>query len=244
MNLRVLFVVILVFSLVLINACRTINVTYKPNEWQQGFTMDIPPFKRTCYINGETDWIYIFKFEDKHKSHEKCLFISYPYGSISVYPILLNKLIEKQYGDTLFEYQISDDSLTIYRKLKTMHFPEYSWDYTCQNGEIKTFYREGNPNNLFYEKLFYEKVGIQNDIYNIDTMSIRPLYPPDTVIYAGTDSNLAWKSIEIVGKIIVGYINVPLKEKRRFNKCLSTIREIDSISLDTDTFVKKFLNLE
>lgn len=243
MNSRALFIGILVFSLLLINACRTINVTYKPNEWQQGFAMDIPPYKRMGYINGGTDWIYIFKFKNERKANGKCLFIAYPYGSISPYPILLNNLIEKQYGDSLFDYQICDDG-HVYKQLKTMCFPKYTWSYSCKNGEIKSFSREGNPNNLFYEKLFYEKVGLHYDIYNIDLSSLRPLYTADTVIYTGVDSNLAWKSIEIVGTIMVGYINVPLKEKRKFDRCLSTIHAIDSISLEVDDFVKQILRVE
>ena len=81
-----------------------------------------------------------------------------------------------------------------------------------------------------------------HETFNIDTSSIKLLYQPDTLVYEGVDGNSSWRSIEIVGKIIVGYLNVPLKEKRKFDKCLSTIKEIDIISLETDSIVKSFLS--
>ena len=97
--------------------------------------------------------------------------------------------------------------------------------------------------DIFFKKMFFEQLGLHNETFNFDPSSIKLLYRPDTLVYEGTDSNNhAWKSIDVVGKIIVGYLNVPLKEKQKFDKYLYTIKEIDTVSLETDDIVRGFLN--
>lgn len=217
------------------NGCKTISITYKPNEWQQGFSMDIPTYKKVSYINGENDWIYIFRYDNIKDG--KLIFVSYSYSSLSPYYYLLNEKIEKQYGDSVF---VTNENGYKYLKRKEQHI-EYTYNYRCDNGNVKIASGHGNPKDVLYEKMFFERLGLHHETYNIDTSSIQLLYQPDTLVYEGVDGDSSWKSIEIVGKIIVGYINVPLKEKRKFDKYLSTIKEIDRISLETDTIVKSFL---
>lgn len=221
----------------LCNSCKTmVNIIYKPDECRQGFSVDIPAYKKVGYINGESDWIYIFRYDDLKDG--KLFFISYSYSSISVYQFLLNEKIEKCYGDSVFI--ICENG---YKYLKD-HEEEmkFTYNYQCKNGDIKTVSGHGNPNDVIFTKLFLEQKGVSHETLNIDTSSIILHYRPDTLVYEGRDSDYVWKSIEIVGKIVVGYLNVPIKEKRLFDKCLSTVKEIDDISLETDIIVKTFLS--
>lgn len=219
------------------NSCKTmVNITYKPDECRQGFSIDIPTYKKVSYINGENDWIYIFRYDDLKDG--KMFFVSYSYSSISVYQIFLNEKIKKCYGDSVFI--ICENG---YKYLKA-HEKEmkYTYNYQCHDGEVKTASGYGNPNDVIFTKLYLEQKGVTHETLNIDTSSIILHYKPDTLVFEGRDSNYVWKSIEIVGKIVVGYLNVPVKEKRLFDKCLSTVKEIDNISLETDIIVKTFLS--
>lgn len=232
------FLMGLLFFLFLENGCRTVSVVYKPNEWQQGFSMHVPVYKTIDYINGETDWAYIFRYDDLKDG--KLIFISYSYSTIDVYQLLsLNEKIEEAYGDSVFVINESG-----YKCLKDLHRKlEFTYTYYDGNGNIATATRQGNPMDIFFEKMFFEQLGLHHVTYNIDSSSIKLLYEPGTLVYEGTDSNNhAWKSVDIVGKIIVGYLNVPLKEKQKFDKYLYTIKEMDKVSLEIDDIVRDFLN--
>lgn len=227
-----------ILFLFLENGCRTISVVYKPNEWQQGFSMHIPTCKTIGYINGETDWVYIFRYDDFKDG--KLIFISYSYSTLSVYHLLsLYEKIEEAYGDSVFV--INENG---YKCLKDLARKlEFTYDYYDGNGNVATAIGQGNPMDIFFKKMFFEQLGLHNETFNFDPSSIKLLYRPDTLVYEGTDSNNhAWKSIDVVGKIIVGYLNVPLKEKQKFDKYLYTIKEIDTVSLETDDIVRGFLN--
>ncbi len=143
----------------------------------------------------------------KYDSHTSKVKLRIPSNYVKHYL----SIVTSMYSDNIHHYVYRDSSEIYINNSETLSFPNY-YNIMRLNNKDSELRLQNEELIVAVNKSLAEKK--------------RPLLPvaPDYYELSGTDANgLYWKDIKI-GKISVGYLNVPEDQKQSFDNALSTLQ--------------------